>query len=106
MQFSVDLGLKIKMKNVFLPKSSQAKNNNKKKTKKKDKKKRQIMQTYHSKAMDLCVTSFVAFTTGRFVSSHSLLFVHLIFSALFSIVITSLGEEFVYFARINFWKLE
>ena len=56
----------------------------------------------------LCV--FVSFTTGSFVLSPDLLFLFSCFSVLFSIVITSLGEErelvyvvlvhlFVYFAR-------
>ena len=42
--------------------------------------------------MILSLCGFVGFTTGRFVSSHALFFV-LVFSVLFSIVITSLGEE-------------
>ena len=53
------------------------------------------------------------FTTGRFVLSLALLFVLVFFSVLFSIVITSFGEEraglcafraFVYFARVNFFQ--
>ena len=63
--------------------------------------------TTRFKVRILC--GFVGFTTGRFVLSRTLLFV--LVSVLFSIVITSLGEEraglcvlraFVCFARINF----